>query len=166
MLNKIEIIKYIEDLNKSEVIKIQNSDKTRRIFKQSNEVFNIFGSEDKGVLNPFNDYTYEWLNSFLYSVIDLLKYKDFETFEEMSEEISENLNEWVDSETDVYTSDLTEWLNSNNSNVYYLTEASEEFNETDGFKNLQLAQYKAIEEVYNNALGCLIEDLKNKFEEE
>jgi len=165
MIDKNKIISYIEDLNKSEVIKINDSDKTRRIFKQNDKVFKIFGTEEKGVLNPFNDYTYEWLNDFLYSVVDLLGYEDFDDFDELSEKISENLNEWVDSEVSVYTSDLTEWLNSSNSNVYYLTEVSEEYGQTDGFKLLAQAQYKAIEEVYNNALNCLIEELKNQFEE-
>lgn len=165
-MDKQKIIKYIEDLNKTEVIKIQDSDKTRRIFKQREEVFNIFGSEEKGVLNPFNDYTYEWLNSFLNNVVGLLDGHDFETFEELSEQISESITGWADNETDVYTNGLTEWLSSNNSNVYYLTEASEEYGETDGFKNLQIAQYKAIEELYNNALGCLIDDLKAEFDED
>ena len=165
MIDKNKVISYIEDLNKTEVIKIHDSDKTRRIFKQSDEVFKIFGSEDKGVLNPFNDYTYEWLNSFLYSVCDFIGYDNFDDFDELSEHISEVLNEWVDSEVSVYTSDLTEWLHNNNSNVYYLTEVGEEYEETDGFKLLAQAQYKAIEEVYNNALNCLIEDLKAEFDD-
>lgn len=158
-----KIINYLEDLNKTEVIKIRDSDKTRRIFKQSSEVFKIFGSEDKGVLNPFNDYTYEWLNSFLYSVIDLLRSGVYSDFEELQESIQEKIPEWADSETSVYTHDLTSWLNDNNSNVYYLTEASKEYGETDGFKNLQMAQFKAIEELYNNALVCLIDDLIAEF---
>jgi len=165
-MNKKEVISYVEDLNKTEVIKIQDSEKTRRIFKQSKEVFDIFGSEDKGVLTPFNDYTYEWLNSFLYSVVDLLGYEEFETFDELSESISDKISEWVDSETDVYTSNLTEWLNDSNSNVYYMTEVGEEYGTSDGFQLLQQAQYKAIEELYYNALGCLIDDLKTQFEEE
>jgi len=165
-MNKQKVIEYLKDLNQREVIKIDNNNKTRIIFKQSQKVFNIFGSEKAGVLNPFNDYTYKWLNSFLYSVIDLIGYGTFDNFEELNDKINDLIFEWVDSETDVYTSDLTEWLNSNNNNVYYLTEASEEYSQTDGFKNLQLAQYKAIEEVYNNALSILIEDLKTEFPED
>lgn len=164
MEQKQEILKYLEELNKTEVIKIVNSEKTRRIFKQSDKVFKIFGEEEKEVLNPFNDYTYEWLNSFLYNVIDLLKYEDFEDFEELQENINEKIPEWADGETSIYTRDLTEWLADNNNNVYYLTEVSEEYGTTDGFKQLQQAQSKAIEELYYNALNCLIEDLKNNFE--
>ena len=165
-MNKEKVINYLKDLNKTEVIKIQNSDKTRRIFKQSNKVFNIFGAENKRVLNPFNDYTYKWLNSFLNNVINLLNSSDFDNFDDLSEQISEDLTEWAESEVSIYTSDLTEWLNDNNLNVYYLTEAIEEYNETDGFKNLQIAQFKAIEEHFNTALNCLIEHLKEEFREE
>ena len=165
-INKTAILEYLKNLNKSEVIKIQNSDKERRIFKESNKVFEIFGKNDKGVLNPFNDYSYEWLNTFLYNVIDLIEQNDFKDYDELSEKINDDcISEWTDSETDIYTSNLTEWLNSSNENVYYLTDALQDCGEKDGFKALQLAQYKAIEECFSNALSCLIEDLKNQFEE-
>ena len=163
-MEKQKIIKYIKDLNKTEVIKISDNQKTRTLFKQSDEVYKIFGEENKGVLNPFNDYTYLWLESFLNNVVEFLGYNDFDDFDELSELIQDNLNEWVDSEVSVYTSDLTEWLNDSNNNVYYMTEATEEYGQTDGFKILQLAQYKAIEEVFNNALSCLIDDLRTQFE--
>ena len=111
-----------------------------------------------------NDYTYEWLNSFLYAVVDFIGYTDFEDFDELSDLIGDNLNEWVDSEVSVYTSDLTEWLNNNNNNVYYMTEVSGEYKTTDGFDLLRQAQYKAIEELFNNALSILTDDLKGEFE--
>ena len=63
--------------------------------------------------------------------------------------------EWADSDTDVYTSDLTEWLNRSDWNVGYLTDALEEYGETDGFKALQVAQLKAREEVYRMVLDVL-----------
>ena len=142
------------------MIKIQDTDKERWVFIKSDEVFKIYGGEDK-VLSPFNDYTYEWLNSFFYNVIDLINNNDFETLEELENQAQNNIYQWVDSETSVYTIDLTKWLSDNNNNVYYLTEALEEYSSIkDGFKLLQIAQYKAIEEIYNNALGCLIKDLE------
>ena len=159
-MNKEKIINYLEELNKTENIKVQDSKKTRMIFK-SNKVFEIFGKE--GVLEPHNDYTYKWLSSFLNNVIDLLNKEEFKNFEELEEKINERILEWADGETGIYTSDLTEWLNDNNSNVYYLTKVSKKFGETDGFKNLQLAQYTAIEELFNNALGYLIDNLREKF---
>ena len=63
--------------------------------------------------------------------------------------------EWADSDTDVYTSDLTEWLNRSDWNVGYLTDALKEYGETDGFKALQIAQLKAREEVYRMVLDVL-----------
>lgn len=163
-INKEEVIKYLKHLNEYERIKIDGIDKERLVFKNRDEVFNIFGSEEKGVLNPFNDYTYEWLNSFLYSVIDFIGYTDFDNFNELQEKIRDILYEWADSETDVYTSDLTQWLADNNTNQYYLEEAIKEYPEADN--HIQLAQYKAIEEIYNNALNVLIDDLKSEFEKE
>jgi hypothetical protein len=51
-------------------------------------------------------------------------------------------------EADIYTSGLTEWLNSNNSRVYYLTEALEEMDIKDGFQLLSYAQIKEKIEVF------------------
>lgn len=62
---------------------------------------------------------------------------------------------WADNDIDVYTSDLTGWLNRSDSNVYYLSEALEEYGETDGFKALQIAQMKAREEIYQMVLEVL-----------
>lgn len=159
---KEEILTYLKHLNEYERIKIDGTDKERLIFKNSSEVFKIFGENGEQVLNPFNDYTYEWLNSFLYNVIDYISKSDFENVDSLQEEIQDNLNEWVDSETSVYTSDLTHWLDNNNSNVYYLEEAIKEYPTHEN--HLMLAQYKAIEELYYSALTYLINDLKNNFD--
>jgi hypothetical protein len=52
-------------------------------------------------------------------------------------------------EADCYTCDLTEWLHSNNSRVWYLTEAIEQFNPDDGFELLSTAQKIEKHEVLN-----------------
>ncbi len=62
---------------------------------------------------------------------------------------------WADADTDVYTSDLTEWLNESDKHVEYLGEAVREFGETDGFKILQAAQYLAREKVYSQTWDAL-----------
>jgi len=155
-MNKQEVINYLKELAEIE----DRNDKV--VFKKSDEVFKIFGAEEKEVLNPFNNYTYEWLKSFLTNVIELLEDRDFENFNELEEAINEKMTEWADTETDIYTSDLTEWLNESENNVYYLGEAIEEGAE-DGFKALSMAQYKAIEELFTNANRCLIEHLKQEF---
>ena len=50
-------------------------------------------------------------------------------------------------ESDVYTSDLTEWLNSSNNRVYYLSDALSEYGVNDGFQALSLAQLQEKREV-------------------
>jgi len=89
----------------------------------------------------------DWVFDKFHSILDaMLQYDDDN--EDMRFEI-------VDGLVDVYTCDLTEWLNSNNNNVYYLTEALEEYEEKDGFRALALAQYKAIDEIYSEVLNLL-----------
>jgi len=147
-----ELKKELEDLNKSEVIKIDGTDKTRRIFK-SKDTFKLFGEMNAGCLNPYDDYTYEWLNSFLYNVVGLIDYTDSDTLEELYNEIEDIISEWADSETDIYTYDLTKWLNDRNYNVELLQEAIKE--NPDANNHIQIAQYRAIEEVFNSALNIM-----------
>jgi hypothetical protein len=63
-------------------------------------------------------------------------------------------------EADIYTSDLTNWLNSSNSRVYYLTEALEEYGITDGFQALSIAQQKERQEIANSVFNSLKEIVK------
>ena len=59
-------------------------------------------------------------------------------------------------EPDCYTSDLTEWLHSNNNRVYYLTQALEEMGITDGLQALAAAQQLEKQEIANAVLNYLI----------
>jgi len=65
------------------------------------------------------------------------------------------LLETIDIEVDVYTSNLTEWLNQSNYHVYYLTEALETNDIKDGFQLLGLAQDLAIEEVWREVIHLI-----------
>ena len=58
-------------------------------------------------------------------------------------------------EPDVYTSDLTAWLASHNGRVYYLTQALEEYGETDGFRALACAQAFERKEVFYSVLSSI-----------
>ena len=58
-------------------------------------------------------------------------------------------------EPDIYTADLTAWLASHNGRVYYLTQALEEYGETDGFRALACAQAFEREEVYFSVLSSI-----------
>lgn len=63
-------------------------------------------------------------------------------------------------EADVYTSNLTSWLNSRADRVRYLTEALEECEIKDGFQALAVAQQKEKQEVALSVLKSLKEICK------
>lgn len=70
-------------------------------------------------------------------------------------------------EADVYTSDLTAWLNSNNNRVYYLGQVQEEFGACeDGFKLLSMAQYLEKREIYEHVKEFLDEKYDEQEEDE
>jgi len=78
------------------------------------------------------------------------------------DDASDKVSEWVDADTDIYTSDLTEWLSRSVDNVNYMDEALKEgLGGYDGFKLLQMAQYIAREEVYTATIGTLEEMVKD-----
>lgn len=70
--------------------------------------------------------------------------------------IEEHRSEMIDGIVDIYTSDLTEWLNSSNWNVGYIEEAQREYGMIeDGFKLLATAQYMAIDEIFSEVVKLL-----------
>lgn len=79
------------------------------------------------------------------------------------DDIFDNVRDSIDA--DVYTSDLTEWLNENNGHVYFLTEVLEECDCKDGFELLMAAQIRHKEEIYSIIFNMLEEYLKVDEEE-
>ena len=95
----------------------------------------------------------DWIFDIYHSILDALTQYNINN----SDDLDNNRAEIVDGLVDVYTADLTAWLNSSNYNVYFITEAQEEFGpETDGFKILQMAQYKAIDDIYGHIVDLLL----------
>jgi len=94
--------------------------------------------------NLSEDFVYWEVYNCLNEIIDLKP----ET-EEGLEDILENI------EPDVYTSDLTEWLNQHNGHVYYLTEALETYEIKDGFQLLAVAQELAKREVWTEVIELI-----------
>ena len=90
-----------------------------------------------------NDFTYDVIAEVLEIIADC---KNEEEAQDRIYEI----------EADVYTSDLTKWLGSDNNNIYYLTEAIEN-GVTDGFEALMTAQATAKQEIANSVLNSIIE---------
>ncbi len=73
------------------------------------------------------------------------------------DEVEDVLLDAIDREVDIYTSNLTSWLNQSASHVYYLTEVLEEDGIKDGFQLLAFAQFRAIEEIWRGVLGLVLE---------
>lgn len=64
-------------------------------------------------------------------------------------------------EPDIYTSDLTGWLHSLNSRVYYLGEVMQEYGPfRDGFQLLAAAQLSEKQETFQQVLDALREELE------
>jgi hypothetical protein len=97
-----------------------------------------------------DDYVYSWYSG----ILDDLEQYDCEKIEHIEDARAEIVNGLIS----VYTYDLTKWLNDDVYNVYYLSEALEEFDEKDGFKLLMMAQYKAIDEVFGAVVELLESD--------
>ena len=94
----------------------------------------------------------DWIFDKYHSILDAIGQYDCETIEDLEDKRSEI----VDGLVDIYTSDLTAWLNSSNSNVYYLDEAQKQYGTIeDGFKLLSTAQYVAIDEIFSEVLNLL-----------
>ena len=94
----------------------------------------------------------DWVFDIYQSILDALGQYTIERIDD----VEENRAEIVDGLVDCYTSDLTAWLNSSNYNVYYMTEAQEEYGaEIDGFKILSMAQYKAIDDIFSEVVALL-----------
>lgn len=152
MLQTKTILNNLRELNKIDIIKT-NEGKERIFFINSDKVFKLFSDSENG-LNPFDDYSYKWLNDFLDSFIDSCR--DEDDINENIENFENDLYSYIDSTTEIYTNDLTKWLNDNNNNVYYLTQVLEEGEGLkDGFQLLQLSQYRAIQEHFYYYLSCL-----------
>lgn len=97
-----------------------------------------------------NDDMYERIYDILSAI------EDVETEEEAQDRLYEM-------EADIYTYDLTKWLNNNVSNMYYLTEALEEgLDIKDGFQLLMYAQKKYIEEIGGTLISGILEHIENE----
>ena len=94
----------------------------------------------------------DWIFDKYQSILSNLSDYDINSLDD----IEDNRSEIVDGLVDVYTSDLTSWLNSHNDNVYYIEEAQKTFGAIDdGFQLLSSAQYIAIDEIYSEVINLL-----------
>ena len=90
----------------------------------------------------------------IHDAVDVLSELDADADEDAAQERIQEI------EPDVYTSDLTAWLNSHNGNVYYLDEAIAA-GYTDGFAALAYAQSCYISEIANATLAGILDYIEN-----
>jgi hypothetical protein len=166
-INTEDLLKDLKRLNEFEIKKFDNGEE-RLIFKNSNEVFKIFSNpKNEEGLNPFNNRSYDWLNSFISHFID--NYDEKSDLKENLNDFEENLSSYIDGDTDIYNSDLLKWLSDGLNNMYYMEEVAQEGlislnRDYDFCKHLQIAQYKAIENAFYSFLESLKDYLSNKYE--
>lgn len=94
----------------------------------------------------------DWIFDKFHSILSNLLEYNIENLDDMDEYRAEI----VDGLVDVYTSDLTAWLNESNYNVYYMDEAVREYGEGTG-NVLMMAQYMAIDEIFGEVYNLLTE---------
>lgn len=125
----------------------KRGDETIVIFNnESNELHNsVMGAHETRLPN-------DWIFEKYLEILERLGEYDIESIDN----IEDNRHEIVDGIVDIYTSDLTAWLNDSNMNVEYLSEALEEYGKPEsGFQVLTQAQYKAIDDIFNYVLELL-----------
>jgi len=93
----------------------------------------------------------DWIYNTYHSILSAMGDYDISSIDDLED----YRHEIVDGIVDCYTSELTSWLNSHNSNTYYLTQAIQEHGASDGFDALALAQYLAINEIYTEVINLL-----------
>lgn len=114
-----------------------------------NQIYEALSDMMREKLQMDEDSEYDFVRTALQNIVDNGDDDaDADTLQEM-------VPEWADSDTDVYTSDLTEWIGRSNYNVCYLDDALKEHQPDDGFKALQMAQYAAREEAYSQTIKVL-----------
>ncbi len=81
-----------------------------------------------------------------------------ENCEQPLDDLKDEMLEEIDSRVDFASSELTEWLNKDISNVLYIDEAIKEFGLPEsGFQLLSRAQHLAIAEVWNAVISIFEE---------
>lgn len=104
-----------------------------------------------------NDWIFETYRAILGSISDY----SIETIDDLHD----NRGEIIDGLVDVYTSDLTAWLNDSNYNVSYIDDAIREFGAPEeGTSVLSQAQYMAIDEIFGEVATLLENNIEESDE--
>jgi predicted aldo/keto reductase-like oxidoreductase len=101
------------------------------------------------------DYNYNWFSEAFDIMLEAV-----EEAKDIDEAVSIIDNLEFEIEADIYTSNLTEWLNSSNYRVDYLGRAVKEMGAGEGIEILSWAQYLEKQEIFDNARRSFIDYLQ------
>jgi hypothetical protein len=93
----------------------------------------------------------------IYDALSRLSEIDDDSEDETVKDLDRLFDAIYEMEPDVYTSNLTAWLNKRADHVYYLTEALEQMDIKDGFQALSAAQKIQMDEIGS----ALVQELIN-----
>lgn len=122
--------------------------------KRGEETIIVFNNESKelhdAVFNAHGDkLPNDQIFDTFHSILETLTGYDIDSMDD----VEEYRHEIVDGLVDIYTYDLTSWLNNDISNTYYLDQAIQEYEAKENI--LPVAQYIAIDEIYSEVLNLL-----------
>jgi|SRR3990167_2141750 len=162
---KEKLLKVLREISRSsEIIKIEEN-KNRFIFNDKRAIEYFSDSKRGGALNPFNDFTYGWVDSFISQSIDYIQTLEDDLSDYDLEGFGDARHEFIDGLVNPYNNDLLKWLSSHLSNASYVEEAVEEFGlDTNNFNFwnlLQQGQYRHIEDVLS-IFEIQLESLKDE----
>lgn len=139
-MNKEEVIKFLENAMER---KTRKNEETFYAFQDG-----VFDKIKEGLYEDgfeIKDFYYNTLDTAFNDIKDFLGYNDnleeFEIFDHC--------------EADVYTYDLTKWLNEDVGNYSYCNDAIEEYDLKDMIAILQEGQKKQMEEIYQMAVNVV-----------
>jgi len=126
----------------------------------SNEYYKVLSGAIQSLTAVSSSSKYRYMQAILEDMIELEE--GIESVKSFQILLEEDLDAAVEGRIDIYTSDLTEWLNESNGHVHYLTEALEDLQFKDGHHVLANAQRKCIRDVFEIVSLSVIDYMKMK----
>ncbi len=158
-MKKEELKNKIEKIRKQATIYLLKQRKG-----EENRDFEFYDEADKFIISVASALNLRVTETFLSTIRDIAEaiadiLEDTET--EQVDSLRELFDE-IELEADVYTPDLTGWLNEDIQNINFLSEALEEVNPKNGFDALATAQFFYKQEILTEFLNQLLKGDEEK----
>lgn len=150
-----ELKDKIEKVGKQAIIYLREKE------GEENRDFEFYAEADKFIMSIASAMNVGVTETFLLTISDIAEamidiLQDAET--EQAEELKE-LFEEIGLEVDIYTADLTGWLNEDIHNICFLSEAIKGFNPESGFDALSTAQFLYKREIFTEFLNQIFKEV-------